>query len=134
MRKIIPLVVFLLAGSVVKAQKIDSIFFNLYTDSLKKGTHNYISVDAQYSNGRFLPLDTKTIELSATDGRFEGNSLWVPADCKAEKITVTAKLKNNPAITKQVTIYIKTKPDNERLKTPEELLRDLEKSTKKKKN
>jgi hypothetical protein len=109
-----------------KAQKIDSIYFNLYTDSLKKGTHNYINVDAKYDNGRYQPLDTKTIELTATDGKFEGNSLWLPADFKPEKITITAKLKTNPAISRQVTIYIKTRPDNEKLKTPEELLRELE--------
>jgi hypothetical protein len=119
-----------------KAQKVDSIYFNLYTDSLKKGTFNYISVDGKFSNGRYLPLDNKTIELSATEGKFEGNSLWLPPDFKAEKVTITAKLKANSAITRQITIYIKTKPDNEKLKTPEELLRELEQQgkTKSKKN
>jgi histone acetyltransferase (RNA polymerase elongator complex component) len=131
LKKMIPLFCLICSFFGAKAQKIDSIYFNLYTDSLKKGTHNYISVDGKYNNGRFLPLDSKTIELSATDGTFEGNNLWIPLDFKAEKVTVTAKLKTNPAVAKQITIYIKTRPDNTRLKTPEELLRELEQGTKK---
>ncbi len=42
----------------VKAQNIDSIYFHLYTDSLKKEVHNYINVDGLLQNGRYLPLDT----------------------------------------------------------------------------
>jgi hypothetical protein len=35
------LISFLLATALItKAQKVDSICFHLYTDSLKKGTHN----------------------------------------------------------------------------------------------
>lgn len=134
MKKIIPLICFIFSFFTAQSQKIDSLYFSLYTDSLKKGTFNYISVDGKYNNGRYLPLDSKTIELTATDGKFEGNSLWLPADFKPEKVTVTAKLKTNPAVTRQITIYIKTKPDTERLKTPEELLRELEQKSGRRKN
>ena len=37
----------------ISAQNLDSIFFNLYTDSLKKGTYNYINVDGQFTDGAF---------------------------------------------------------------------------------
>ncbi len=33
------------------AQKIEYVNFNLYTDSLKKGLHNYINVDGYIGNG-----------------------------------------------------------------------------------
>ena len=38
-------VMLLFAFSFSKAQKIDNIFVNLYTYSLKKGTYNYINID-----------------------------------------------------------------------------------------
>jgi hypothetical protein len=126
LKKMIPLFCLCCSFFAAKAQKVDSIYFNLYTDSLKKGTFNYISVDGKFNNGRYLPLDSKTIDLSSTEGKFEGNSLWIPPDFKAEKVTITAKLKENPAIVRQITIYIKTKPDNEKLKTPEQILKELE--------
>jgi hypothetical protein len=118
-----------------KAQTIDSLFFNLYTDSLKKGTHNYISIDAKYSNGKYLPLDEKILEFSSTAGSFERNSLYIPFDIKEEKITITVTLKSNNAITKSVTLYIKKKPDDELLPTAEQVMGDIKRkatTTKKK--
>jgi hypothetical protein len=105
-----------------KAQKVDSIYFNLYTDSLKKQVHNYINIDGKFSNGRWLPLTEKDILFSSTDGKFEGNSLILDSSCTAKKVTIKAVLKSNPAIWREVTVYIKTSPDNERLKTMEEVL------------
>ena len=70
-----------------KAQKIDSIYVNLYTDSLKKGTYNYINVDGLLSNGRYLPLDSSQISFTASAGKFSGNSLWVEPDFANEKNT-----------------------------------------------
>lgn len=131
LKRIIPLIIFLCSFGASKAQKVDSIFFSLYTDSLKKGTHNYISVDGKCSNGRYLPLDDKTVEFSCAEAKFEGNNLVIPADFKGEKVTVTAKLKSNPAVVKQVTIYIKQKPDGP-LKTAEELMREMEQGSRRK--
>ncbi|MBI1342543.1 MAG: hypothetical protein GC171_06395 [Terrimonas sp.] len=98
---------------VVKAQKVDSIFFNLYTDSLKKGTHNYINVDGKMNNGRWMPLTAKEIIFTSDKGRFEGNDLVIPADCKEEKIRVTAVLRANPGMKKEITIWVKQKPEDE---------------------
>lgn len=119
---------FLLLAS--KAQKVDSIYFNLYTDSLKKGTYNYINVDGKMDNGRWLPMTSKEITFTATAGRFDNNSLFVDKDFKEEKITVTAALKSNTAIQKSITIYIKQKESEERLKTPEEITREIEQKNK----
>ena len=105
-----------------RAQKVDSIYFNLYTDSLKKGTHNYINVDGKLSDGKWKPLTAKEIEFTTTYGKFEDNELVLPAECKEQKVTVKAVLKSNPAIWKEVTIWVKKKPDDEKLPTKEEIL------------
>jgi len=116
------LVAFSLAA---KAQRIDSIYVNLYTDSLKKGTYNYINVDGLMSNGHYLPLDSSHIKFSCSSGKFIGNSLVLDKECKEEKIVIKAVLKNNPALFKEFTMYIKKKPDDERLKTVDELMNEM---------
>lgn len=106
------------------SQKIDSIYADLYTDSLKKGTYNYINIDGKLSSGRFIPLDTSRIIFTATDGKFYGNSLWIEPNFSKEFVTITATLKSNPALRKQFTLYIKKKPDDEKLKTLNEILNE----------
>jgi hypothetical protein len=118
---------------ITKAQKIDSIFFNLYTDSLKKQVHNYINIDGKLSNGTWLPLTEKDILFSASGGKFEGNSLILDSSFTDKKVTIKAVLKSNPAVWREVTIHIKTTADNERLKTMDEVLPPSN-STRKKKN
>ena len=105
------------------AQKVDSIYFHLYTDSLKKGTHNYINVDGKMSDGSWKPLTSKEIEFTSSDCEFSGNELVIPRDFKGEKITVKAVLKGQPAIWKETTIWIKKKPDPDRLPGKEDVLK-----------
>ncbi len=93
------------------AQKIDSIYFHLYTDSLKKGQHNYINVDGKTDSGNWLPLTGKEIDFSSSDGVFEGNELYLTPDFKPAKVHVKAVLRSNPAIYREVTIWIKTMED-----------------------
>ena len=116
----------ILVGAAISgnAQKVDSIFFHLYTDSLKKGTHNYINVDGKTFDGKWKPLTGKDIDFTTTYGKFEGNELILPDECTVEKLTVKAILKANPALWKEVIIWIKKKPDPEILPTKEEILRD----------
>jgi len=105
-----------------RAQQVDSIYFDLYTDSLKKGIYNYINVDAKYSDGHWLPLTNKEITFTTSGGRFEGNSLVLDTAFKGEKVTVKAVLKSNPSIWREVTIYIKKVEITERLKTVDEIM------------
>ena len=114
---------FILATVISKAQKVDSIFFHLYTDSLKKGTYNYINVDGKLSNGAWKPLTAKEIQFSSSSCIFSGNELIIPADFREEKITVRAVLKSNPSISIEKTVWIKKKPDPEILPKKEELMR-----------
>mgnify|MGYP005826558613 CR=1 FL=1 len=130
MQRIVLIVVIILAASSLIAQRVDSIYFHLYTDSLKKGTHNYINVDGKLSNGRWQPLTSKELQFSSSAGEFSGNDLVVPADFNTASITVKAVLKSNPTIWKEITIWIKTLPDPDILPTKEEIL----KSKPKKKN
>ena len=112
---------FILCSLFAKAQKVESIYVNLYTDSLKKGTLNYINIDGQLSNGKYVPLDSTHLIFWSSAGKFSGNSLWIDRDFAAEKVSVKVTLRNNPAIVKEFTIYVKQKPDPE-LKTMDEIM------------
>lgn len=129
------LLLFVLTGSLspLFAQKVDSIYFHLYTDSLKKGQHNYINVDGKLSNGRWQPLSSKEINFSCPNASFSGNELIIPDDFTAEKVTVKAVLKSNPAIWIEKTIWIKKLPDGP-LPTKEEILKGVPERKIKKKN
>lgn len=107
-----------------QAQKVDSIFFHLYTDSLKKGTHNYINVDGKTADGKWLPMTTKDIVFTSSACSFSGNDLVIPADFAEEKITIKARLKDNPSGWIEQTVWIKKKPDPEFLPTKDDVMRD----------
>jgi hypothetical protein len=123
LKRLLPVILLILC-SAAKAQHIDSIYVHLYTDSLKKGTYNYINVDGLMSNGHYLPLDSAQLRFSASSGKFFGNSLWIDKETKEEKIIIRAQLKTNPATVKEFTMYIKKRGDDEPLKTVDELMRE----------
>ena len=101
---------------------------DLYTDSLKKGTYNYINIDGKLSSGKFIPLDSTDIIFTSSDGKFSGNSLWLDWDFNKDKVSIKAVLKSNPALYKEFTMYIKKKPDDEKLKTMDELMNETKNS------
>lgn len=109
-----------------RAQKIESIYVNLYTDSLKKGTYNYINIDGKMPNGRYLPLDSTQLIFWASAGKFSGNSLWIDKNFKEDKIDIKVTLRNNPGMVKAFTMYIKKQPDPE-LKTLDEVMKSKNK-------
>ena len=111
------------------AQKIDSIYFHLYTDSLKRGTHNYINVDAKLSDGKWKPLSAKEITFTSSYGTFEGNELVLPDKPVVDKLTIKAVLKSDPGLWKEMTVWIKKKPDDELLPTSEEILKSKPQKT-----
>ncbi len=112
------------------SQTVDSIFFHLYTDSLKKGTHNYINVDGKLSNGKWLPLSSREVDLKSSVGRFEGNDLILAADEKAIYVDISATLKTNPGQKKEIRVWIKQKADDEVLPTNSEYMNQLKKRKK----
>ena len=114
----------------VKAQKVENIYVNLYTDSLKKGTHNYINVDGEFNNGKFLPLDSNKIEFSCPQAKFFGNSLYIPADFTEEKVSVKIMLREDNSKFKEFDIYIK-KMEDPPLKTQAEIIAEIKNKRKK---
>lgn len=112
---------FLLCSFFAKAQKLESIYVNLYTDSLKKGTFNYINIDGRLTNGKYLPLDSTHLIFWASAGRFNGNSLWIDRDFTEKKVDIKVSMRDNPAVIKEFTIYVKQLPDPE-LKSMDEIM------------
>ena len=131
MRKILFCLIVLSASKFASAQKVDSIYFNLYTDSLKKGFFNYINIDGKLSNGAWQPLDTSKVSLTSNTGFFKGNDLFIDSSYHGETVHVKVVLKANPAIWKETTIYIRKRGFDEPLKTNEEILNDLRNRSKK---
>src|SRR5436190_21432102 len=123
-KKILAIVITIFFSSTIFSQKIDSIFFHLYTDSLKKGQHNYINVDGRLSNGQWQPLTSKEIQFTSSACEFQGNELVVSSDFKEEKIKIKAVLKSDPAIWKEATIWIKKIPDPDSLPGLDQVLKN----------
>lgn len=120
------LFLFIVSFQFASAQKIESIYVNLYTDSLKKGTYNYINIDGKMPNGRYLPLDSTQLIFWASAGKFSGNSLWIDKNIKEEKIDIKVTLRSNPGMVKAFTMYIKKQPDPP-LKTLDEVMKSKNK-------
>lgn len=120
------LFLFIVSFQFASAQKIESIYVNLYTDSLKKGTYNYINIDGKMPNGRYLPLDSTQLIFWASAGKFSGNSLWIDKNIKEEKIDIKVSLRSNPGMVKTFTMYIKKQPDPP-LKTLDEVMKSKNK-------
>lgn len=134
MRKVFFFFLLITVGQLADAQKVDSIFFNLYTDSLKKGFYNYISVDGKFTDGHWEPLDTTFISLTCNAGYFKGNDLFIDSSYKKDSVVVKATLKNNPRIWKQTTIYIRKRGFDEPLETTDELRSGMDKKRKRSRN
>lgn len=114
----------LLTTAAGKAQQVDSIYVNLYTDSLKKNTYNYINVDGLLRNGKYMPLDTTHLNFCSDYGKFYGNSLWIANELYSQPVHITITLKKDPAVQKHVVLYVKRQEDG-MLKTADELLNEM---------
>ncbi|HLL43936.1 MAG TPA: hypothetical protein VK369_12400 [Segetibacter sp.] len=126
MKKLVTILI-VLSAFTASAQKVDSIYFNLYTDSLKKGVHNYINVDGKLTNGTYQPLMSNEVAFTSSAGRWEGNSLIVDSAYKQDSVVITASLKEHPEVKKNVTIYLKKIVTEPPLKTEKELLEEWRK-------
>ena len=127
------LFLFLLIGFGSQAQKIDSMYVNLYTDSLKKGTYNYINIDGLLPNGSYIPLDTMYVTFSASAGKFTGNNLFIDKNFKEEKVNIKVQLRQDTTRSKSFDMWIKKKPDDEVLKTTDQIMKEIDSRQKRKK-
>lgn len=133
MRKLFFFLLLAAAFQTVQAQKLEGIYFNLYTDSLKKGFYNYINVDGKFTDGSWQPLDSTHLQFSANTGHFKGNDLFIDSSYKADSVVVKAILKKDPTVWKQVVIYIRKRGFDEPLKTDDEIFNDMRKDRRKEK-
>ncbi len=135
MKKALFLFSFIVACNLLKAQKIDSLFFNLYTDSLKKGSWNYINVDAKLSNGKYIPLTHEQLNFKVSNGKLQGNSVWIDWNFKDDSVVVEVGLKKDMSVRRSITIWIKKKDEQLNAPVNDSLLQQINnrpKSTKKK--
>ena len=130
MRKVFIVLMFLAAYNITSAQKVDSIYFHLYTDSLKKGFYNYINIDGKLSDGSWMPLDSNQVLLTSNGGFFKGNDLFIDSSYSNETVKVKAVLKSNPSLWKETTIYIRKRGFDEPLKTNDEILYEMQRKKK----
>lgn len=133
MKKGFLLLLFFVVAKFGSAQKVDSIYFHLYTDSLKKGFYNYINVDGKTADGKWMPLSSTEIIFTANDTllRFQNNDLFVDSAYTQETITVKAVLKTNPKIWREAIIYIRKRGFDEPLLSNEQILKKYSKPMKK---
>jgi hypothetical protein len=134
MKKSVLLVLLFVVAKLVDAQKIDSIFFHLYTDSLKKGYYNYINIDGKTADGNWVPLSGKEVVFTTNPDsalKFQNNDLFIDSSYTGEFVTIKAALKADPSISKELTIYIRKRGFDEPLKSNDELLEELRNSSKK---
>ena len=124
--KIILLSIFCMSGYILKAQKVDSLYVNLYTDSLKKGTFNYINIDGLMSTGNYLPLDSTQISFYSNGGTFSGNNLFLASDFSGEKVHIRIVSKANSKLCKEWDMYVK-KEEDAPLKTADQLMNEMKK-------
>lgn len=125
MKKALLLLCLFAAAKFCDAQRIDSLYFHLYTDSLKKGFYNYINVDGKTADGRWMPLLAKDVFFVLKDSsslRFQDNDLFIDSTYNAETVSIKAVLKSNPSVWKEVVIYIRKRGFNEPLPTNDEIL------------
>ncbi len=125
-------IIFVFCAFSTQAQQIDSVYVNLYTDSLKKGTYNYINVDGLLNNGRYMPLDTNHVIFKSSHGKFFGNSLWIDRDINVAKVDIQLILRKGNKLIKNLEMYIKTREDDP-LKTEEQVLNEMKQQRKNKK-
>lgn len=103
---------------------VESLRFNLYTDSLKRDNPFYLNVEGRFSSGRVYPLDTGMVAFRKEGGgSLEGNVVTVTRDePEVHSIKVFAWLKLDPALKDSAMIPVKILPDPSTLPTEQQLL------------
>lgn len=91
---------------------LESIRFNHYADSLKRGFRFYLNVEGIFSSGKIYPLDTTTVKFETSAGKLLGQDLLLNSnDAVTRFITVTATNKNDTSMSISGTIPVKQLSD-----------------------
>lgn len=111
---------------------ITGIRFNHYADSLKRGIHFYLNVEARFSTGKIYPLDTSAVQLQASAGQLLGQDLLLKTGDTTRLINVTATYKARPGMVARSVIPVKQLPDDDSMIIQDE--REMFNNNKRKKN
>lgn len=98
-------------ASAQRAPQVKRIYFNLYTDSIKTVLNYYVNVEAELSNGNYVPLDTSMIALKSDHGRMSGSEWIAPRSIDFDRVRFTASLKSDPALRDEITVFLKREID-----------------------
>jgi hypothetical protein len=91
---------------------LESIRFNHYADSLKRGIRFYLNVEGTFTSGKVYPLDTTAIKFQTSAGSLMGQDLLLNInDNTTQTITVTAVNKSDAAMSITSTIPVKQLSD-----------------------
>lgn len=103
---------------------VETLRFNLYTDSLKRDNPYYLNVEGRFTNGRVLPLDTTMVAFRKKGGgSLAGNVLTVThEDTATHAIDVMCWLKSDPRLHDRAMIPVKIVPDTATLPSEQQLL------------
>jgi hypothetical protein len=93
--------------------QVTGIRFNHYADSLKRGIRFYLNVEAKFSSGKILPLDTANIRFETSAGQILGQDLLLPPDDTTRFVTVRALYRFTPRLELQTIIPVKQGPEDE---------------------
>jgi hypothetical protein len=126
------LILFSVLHTTTLAQQSDSLYFNLYTDSLKKGTWNYINVEYKFAQGRVVPLTTPQIELKSDRGIWDGTSLWIDWQFPFPYVEVEVRYKSNSVLSSKKIIWIRQYDDAMQPSQTDSLLNELNKRNRRK--
>ncbi len=102
---------------------LESIHFNLYTDSLKRDVEFYLNMEGHFSSGKIYPLDTVKVRFQASAGELLGNVLLLPeSDTAVHDIQVKGIFKWDAQLADSCLIPVKTQVEDITLPTEQELL------------
>ncbi|MET7000622.1 hypothetical protein [Chitinophaga defluvii] len=92
---------------------VTGIRFNHYADSLKRGIRFYLNVEAKFSSGKILPLDTANIWFETSAGKLLGQDLLLDLGDTTRFVKVRALYKYTPRLELQSVIPVKQGPEDE---------------------
>jgi hypothetical protein len=98
------------------------MYFNLYVDSLKKGTFNYINVEGKFSNGSYMPLTSDELDFTCDSAKFDKSSLFIDSNFVPRFVKVCAVYKKDRSKKVEMRIPIRQYVAEEKLKTEQEVL------------
>ena len=90
------------------------------------------------SDGRYLPLTTDQLQFKVSNGKLQGNSVWIDWTFPDDSVVVEVVLKKDLSVKRTITIWIKRKDEQMNAPYNDSLLQQINNrqstSKKKKKN